>query len=321
MITRSNVARLALVAGLGMSLAGCDQYAMLKAKKSFKEANGLYQIQEYDRAAEAYEETLADAAALEAAPELKVAYFYLGNSYDNLYRPSRQGEPENDVLLDYAVENYELAAEQIDEPQLKRLSMEYLVAAYGPDKKNDPGQAEPIVRQMIELDPEEATNYFALAKLYEDSGQYDAAEEILTDARNIRPDDPAVYLQLAGYYNRNGEFEQTIEALQERANVEPDNPEAYYTIATYYWEKAFRDFRLNDDEKAQFVMDGIGEINRALELKDDYMEAMVYKGILLRMQANATTDQDAQDALIAEADDLRDRAEALRLERIAGVTE
>ena len=321
MITRSNVARLALVAGLGMSLAGCDQYAMLKAKKSFKEANGLYQIQEYDRAAEAYEETLADAAALEAAPELKVAYFYLGNSYDNLYRPSRQGEPENDVLLDYAVENYELAAEQIDEPQLKRLSMEYLVAAYGSDKKNDPGQAEPIVRQMIELDPEEATNYFALAKLYEDSGQYDAAEEILTDARNIRPDDPAVYLQLAGYYNRNGEFEQTIEALQERANIEPDNPEAYYTIATYYWEKAFRDFRLNDDEKAQFVMDGIGEINRALELKDDYMEAMVYKGILLRMQANATTDQDAQDALIAEADDLRDRAEALRLERIAGVTE
>jgi tetratricopeptide (TPR) repeat protein len=321
MITRSNVARLALVAGLGMSLAGCDQYAMLKAKKSFKEANGLYQIQEYDRAAEAYEETLADAAALEAAPELKVAYFYLGNSYDNLYRPSRQGEPENDVLLDYAVENYELAAEQIDEPQLKRLSMEYLVAAYGPDKKNDPGQAEPIVRQMIELDPEEATNYFALAKLYEDSGQYDAAEEILTDARNIRPDDPAVYLQLAGYYNRNGEFEQTIEALQERANVEPDNPEAYYTIATYYWEKAFRDFRLTDDEKGQYVLDGLEAVDKSLDLKDDYMEAMVYKNILLRMQANATTDQTEQDVLIAEADELRERAEELRLARAAGVTE
>ena len=321
MITLSNVARLAIVAGLGMSLAGCGQYAMLKARKSFKEANGWYQAQEYVRAVEAYEETLSDTVALEVAAELTVAYFYLGNSYDNLYRSNRRGEPENDAFLDKAIENYELAAERIDEPQLKRLSMEYLVAAYGPDKKNDPGQAEPIVRRMIELQPEEPTNYFALAKLYEDSGQYEEAEEILQNARGMRPDDPAVYLQLAGYYNRNGYFEETIAALEERANIEPNNPEAYYTIATYYWEKAFRDFRLNDDEKELYVSDGLEAIDKALDLKDDYMEAMVYKNILLRMQANATTDRAEQDALIAEADELRERAEELRLARIAGVTE
>ena len=112
MITRSNVARLAIVAGLGMSLAGCGQYAMLKARKSFKEANGWYQAQEYVRAVEAYEETLSDAVALEVAAELTVAYFYLGNSYDNLYRSNRRGEPENDAFLDKAIENYELAAER-----------------------------------------------------------------------------------------------------------------------------------------------------------------------------------------------------------------
>ena len=195
------------------------------------------------------------------------------------------------------------------------------MAAYGPDKKNDPGQAEPIVRRMIELQPEEPTNYFALAKLYEDSGQYEEAEEILQNARSMRPDDPAVYLQLAGYYNRNGYFEQTIAALEERANIEPNNPEAHYTIATYYWEKAFRDFRLNDDEKELYVSDGLEAIDKALDLKDDYMEAMVYKNILLRMQANATTDRAEQDALIAEADELRERAEELRLARIAGITE
>ena len=321
MNTRRNVARLVMVVGLGVSLAGCDQYAMLKARKTFREANGLYQIQEYARAAQAYEETVEDSGALEVAPELKVAYFYLANSYDNLYRPARRGETENDALLDKAVQNYALASEQIEEPQLKRLSMEYLVAAYGPDKKNDPGQAEPIVRRMIELEPEEPTNYFALAKLYEDSGQYEAAEEILLNARGVQPDDPAVYLQLAGYYNRLGDFEQTIEALGERARIEPDNPEAYYTIATYYWEKAFRDFNLTDEEKAVHVMGGLEAVDQALNLKDDYMEAMVYKNILLRMQANATTDQEEQAALIAEADELRDQAEELRLERAAGVTQ
>ena len=257
----------------------------------------------------------------EVAPELTVAYFYLGNSYDNMFRPGRRGEPENDALLEKAVENYAIAAERIQEPRMKRLSMEYLVATYGPDKLDDPGQAEPIVRNMIELSPEESTNYFALANIYENSGRYEEAEEILGNARNARPDDPAVYLQLAAFYNRQGDFEMTMEALRERAAREPNNPEAYYTIATYFWEKAFRDFRLTDDEKKQYVMDGLMAINQALDIKDDYMEAMVYKNILLRMQANTTTDQEEQDALIAEADELRDRAEELRKVSAAGITQ
>ena len=315
----TRMVQLVMIAGLGASLAGCNWYSMLNAKKSFKAANGLYQAQEYERAAHEYELTLADEGAFEQAPELVLAYFYLGNSYDNMYRSSRKGEPENDALLIKAVENYQLAADRIEDPRMRQLSMEYLVASYGIDKLNDPGQAEPIVRRMIELNPEETTNYFALAKLYEDSGLYDMAEETLVSARNMRPEDATVYLQLAGYYNRTGDFEQTMIALDERANREPDNPEAYYTISTYYWEKAFRDFNLTDEEKAQHVVDGLLAIDKALDLKDDYMEAMVYKNILLRMQANATRNQEEQDALIAEADALRDAADEIRKERAAGV--
>ena len=315
----TRIFQLVMIAGLSASLAGCNWYSMLNAKKSFKAANGLYQAQEYERAAHEYELTVADEGAFEQAPELVLAYFYLGNSYDNMYRSSRKGEPENDALLIKAVENYQLAADRIEDPRMRQLSMEYLVASYGIDKLNDPGQAEPIVRRMIELNPEETTNYFALAKLYEDSGLYDLAEDTLVSARNMRPEDAAVYLQLAGYYNRTGDFEQTMIALDERANREPDNPEAYYTISTYYLEKAFRDFNLTDEEKAQHVVDGLLAIDKALDLKDDYMEAMVYKNILLRMQANATPNIEEQDALIAEADALRDAADEIRKERAAGV--
>ena len=314
----TRMVQLVIIAGLGASLAGCNWYSMLNAKKSFKAANGLYQAQEYERAAEAYLETVANPGAFEQAPELVVAYFYLGNSYDNMYRPSRKGEEENDGFLTKAVEYYQLAADHIEDPRMKQLSMQYLVASYGIDKLNDPGQAEPIIRRMIEANPEETTNYFALARLYEDSGLYDMAEDTLTSAREMRPDDAAVYLQLAGYYNRQGDFEETMIALDERATREPNNPEAYYTISTYYWEKAFRDFNLSEEEKAQYVLDGLVAIDKALDLKDDYMEAMVYKNILLRMQANVTTNQEEQDALIAEADALRDAADEIRIERAAG---
>lgn len=307
MFTRLKVlAQVALVVGLGMSLIACSQFQNLKAKKLFKDANAQYARQDYRNAARIYEEALA------ADPTLTTAYFYLGNSYDNLFKPSRVGEAENDAYLDKAIENYKLASERETDPQLRQLSLEYLVAAYGPDKKNDPGQAEPIVKQMIELTPTEPANYFVLAKIYEDSGLYEEAESTLLRSKEVRPNDPAVYLQLAGYFNRQGDFDRTIEALTDRATIEPNNPEAYYTIATYFWEKAYRDFRLNDNEKRQYVMSGLEAVDKALAIKTDYSEAMVYKNILLRLQANVEKDPAKQKALIAEADELRDRAEELR---------
>ena len=46
-------------------------------------------------------------------------------------------------------------------------------------------------------------------------------------------------------------------------------------------------------------------------MNTDYIEALTYKNILLRMQANLTDDLDAREELIDEADVLRDRAEEL----------
>ena len=140
----------------------------------------------------------------------------------------------------------------------------------------------------------------------------------MLEVRNMRPEDPTVYLQLAGFYNRGGDFERTIEALQQRAGIEPDNPEAYYTISTYYWEKAFRDFRITQEEKADYIMAGLEAADQAIGLNDRYVDALVYKNILLRMQANMTEDLGEREALIAEADELRDRAQALQEEARGG---
>ena len=102
--------------------------------------------------------------------------------------------------------------------------MQYLVSAFGPDKANDPASSEPVLRQMILLDPENPDNYFALANLYEQSGLFEDAEAVMLEVRNLRPDDPIVYLQLAGFYNRSGEFELTIDALEQRARSTRSRP-------------------------------------------------------------------------------------------------
>jgi tetratricopeptide (TPR) repeat protein len=301
-----------LVAGLSLVVAGCGQIGSLQAKMAFKDANTMYAGQDYRAAAAKYEEAIA------ADPNLTAAYFFLGNSYDNLYRPARRGEAANDALLTKAVDNYKKAASSEQDPKIRQLALEYLVAAYGPDKLNDPSQQEPLVQEMIKLNPNEPTNYFALAKIYEDNGDYEAAEMTFLKAKEVRPQEPTVYTQLAGFYNRQGDFDKTIAALQERAQREPNNPEAHHLIATYYWDKVYRDFRLPDPEKRKYIEAGILSEDKAIELKNDYFEAITYKNLLLRLQANVEKDPARQQALLREADRLRDQAQELRKKQQAG---
>ena len=216
--------------------------------------------------------------------------------------------------MNKAVENYKLAGEKLTEDTVPKrsLALEFLVAAYGPDKLADPTQAEPVVKRMIELAPNEPTNYFQLAKIYEDSGEYQLAEETYLKGRDAKPNDPTVYMTVAGYYNRQGDFPKLVENLRKRIELEPTNPEAHYTLATYHWDKASRDFRLSDKDKLQLVLDGLEAVNKALEIKPDYVEAITYKGLLLRTQALVEKDPKKQQALIKEGTELGDKANAMR---------
>jgi tetratricopeptide (TPR) repeat protein len=297
---------------LAVSLSGCDRIAGIQARRAFKEANAMYQAQDYKGAAARYEETL------KLDPSMTTAYFFLGNSYDQQFKAIRKGEPENDSFLTRAIDNYKLAAEKEQQPAIRKLALQYLVAAYGPDKLNDPAQARPVLERMIQLDPSEVSSYFAISKIDEDSGEYDRAEAMLLKARELRPNDANVYMQLAGYYNRLGEFDKTIDALQQRAAKEPNNPEVYYTIASYYWDKSFRDFRLSDVQKRDYITKGLEADDQALKIKSDYVEAIVYKGLLLRLQANVEKDPAKQQALLKQAEALQEQAK--ELQKKAGAT-
>lgn len=311
MSKRSSAASVTLFIGLSVTLAGCGYLNEVRAMKAFKDGNKAYTASDWRAAVQEYEH------ARELNPENGAIYFYLGNSYDNLYRPARKGEPANDELLQKAVENYKIASEKLTEETVPKrsLALEFLVAAYGPDKLADPTAAEPVVKRMIELAPNEPTNYFQLAKIYEDSGEYQLAEETYLKGRDARPNDPTVYGTVAAYYNRQGDFEKLVENLKKRIELEPQNPEAHYTLATYYWDKASRDFRLSDAQKRELVLEGLAAVNKALEIKADYVEAMTYKGLLLRTQALVEKDPKKQQELIREGTALGDKANEMRKAR------
>jgi tetratricopeptide (TPR) repeat protein len=306
---------LAVLLGLTVAVSACGKYSFgaLSARKSIKEAHEAYKASRWKEAAEAYE------AAVTADPTLEGAHFFLANSYDNLYKPSRAGEQENDAYMQKAIEWYQKAAEKEPNPLYKQRAMQYLVAAYGPEKLNDPTKAEPIVKKMIEMDPNEYLNYIELSKIYENAGRYDEAEAQLVKAREVKPKQPEVYAALSAFYNRQGEFDKTVEALNTAADLQPENPQGYQLVAVFYWEKAFKDKRLTAAQAKEYIAKGIEATDKALKLNADYGDAMLYKNILLRLQANAEPDLKKRQILLDEADKLRNRAQELAKKKASGL--
>ena len=94
---------------LGAGAAGCGRYSIsnIRSLKAFQDANNLYKKAEYKAAIEKYEKSI------HFNPELGFAYFFLGNSYDNLYKPAKKGEPENDANLTKAADNYRIAIQKL----------------------------------------------------------------------------------------------------------------------------------------------------------------------------------------------------------------
>jgi tetratricopeptide (TPR) repeat protein len=304
----------AVVITVAIGAAGCGRYSVsaLKAQKAYKDANEKYKGSDWKEAAAKYE------YVLQQDPSRSEVYFFLANSYDNAYKPARAGEPENDALMQKAIENYQKAAKLDTNPEMKKLAMQYLAAAYGPEKLNDPTKAEPVVQEMIQLSPNDPGNYFALAKIYEDAGRYEEAEQALLKAREVAPTDVTVYVTMSGFYNRQGDFEKTMEALNKAADIKPDDPQGHQLVAVYYWEKAQKDPRLTPVQKKDYIMKGIAATDRALKLNPDYIEALTYKNILLRMQGNLETDMGKRQQLYKQADDLRNRAMELSKKKTAG---
>jgi tetratricopeptide (TPR) repeat protein len=307
MSTRLTIVRLVAVAGLSISLAACGK---LTAQKSFKDGINAYQQQNYREAIQEFEEAIQ--TEFEYRP---YAYFYLANAHDNAFKYTRKGQPENDRHLPEAEKYYRMAFDTIDPASregqgavFKKRSLEYLVGLYTEEKLNKPDQALQVGQQIVALDPKDVNNYFGMSRLYKEAGRMEEAEQMLMRAKEVAPNNVDVQLQLAGFYNSQGDFDKTMDAFEARIQLEPNNPEAYHTVAGYFEEKVRKDYTLKPATKADYIKRGLSASDKAISIKDDYVEAMVMKNLLLRQQALVEKDPAKQQALLKEATTLRDKA-------------
>jgi tetratricopeptide (TPR) repeat protein len=318
----SPAGRIALVAMLAAGAAGCGQVGSLKGKLAFREANGLYKAQNYEAAAKKYEEVLEVGCpgGVCDPEELAYSYFYVASSYDNDFRPAKKGDPANDAKLAKAVQYYEEAAQKVPDETYRKRALQYMVAVYGPEKLNDPSKAEPVIQRLIALDPGDPINYYQMSRIFEDAGDFARAEAELLKARDAKPNDPEVYGQLARFYDSRNQFDKQIEVMTIRTEKEPNSPEAHHRIAHAYWfkacvpvQKACAGIAAAPNLRAKYIQAGLVEANKALDLRDDYIDALVYKGLLLRSQAYIEPARGAE--LTKEAEQLLQKVKQIQERR------
>ena len=114
-------------------------------------------------------------------------------------------------------------------------------------------------------------------------------------------------------------FERRVSELEQTAAAQPADASVHHLVGSLYFEKT-RDQSLTADEKRAYIKRGLAAEDRVLAADPDYIEALVYKNLLLRTQATLETDTELQASLLHEADTLRNRALELQRARPASYT-
>lgn len=187
-------------------------------------------------------------------------------------------------------------------------------APQNPPRDRRPGEPAPETTRERELKDTvtrgvaKPAQFFELARLQEARGAMAEAETTLQSL----PLDRDVLMALSSLYNRTGQFDKAVAAIEEAAGMAPPDLKLYQLLAVFYWEKAVKDPSLSPAQKGAYIDSGIAATERALSYNADYVDALVYKNILLRQKATLESNPATRQALITEADALRNRAIELR---------
>ena len=175
------------------------------------------------------------------------------------------------------------------------------------------GGSEAELKKAIAAAPgASVTLYYELSRLQERRGANAEAEATLQAGRRAFPGHDGMLTQLTQFYLRTDSFDKAIAVLEDAAAADPSNPAGHHRVATFYEEKVRKSTDLSPTEKLTYIQAAIAAEDRALTHNPEYVDALIYKNILLRHQANLETDSSRRPQLLAEADALRNRAIELR---------
>ena len=159
-----------------------------------------------------------------------------------------------------------------------------------------------------------------MANLYEKFDKVDKAEETYKKVAEVNPNDAKACAALAGFYNKplwdaQSKFDDAIETLQRCATIDPNDPAGFYKVAVFFWDKAFRDPLITDKQKDEYADKGLESVDKALAIKPDYVDGLVYKGLLLRVKAQVTNNLRLRQQYLDQAQTMAKQAKELRAQQ------
>jgi tetratricopeptide (TPR) repeat protein len=331
MRTRYRSIVVAALLPLAVAFVGCD---LVKAKAAFKDGNRLYKEENYRRAIEEYER------AVQLKPDFAEAHFYLASSEQSLYRPGKEGE-ENKQRLEKAVEHYvrSLEVNKANTENLRQVRLNTLgalTAIYSEPPMQNYEKALGYAEQLVKDNPNDVKNLYAMANLYEKFGRVAEAEQTYQKVTEQNPKDAKACGALAAFYNkplwdeqgnvwvegqskgaRRAKFDLAVSTLERCADMDPNDPDGHYKLAMFYWDKAYRDPMIGDKEKDEYADKGIKAVDDSLQVKPDYWQAIVAKGLLFRVKAQVAKNPAERKKYLDQAILLQKQASDIRKEQQA----
>ena len=152
----------------------------------------------------------------------------------------------------------------------------------------------------------------------------------------------SILFQMAGTPYDPKKFEESKSYHQKHIELKPNDPEPYYWIGVIDWTLAFRangELRaaynrehvnkqvrdtdplppaLRNEYTGKFgplVEEGIADLQKAIQIRPDYDDAMAYLNLLYRRKADMVESADERAALLKQADDLVDKVKEIKQKR------
>lgn len=152
----------------------------------------------------------------------------------------------------------------------------------------------------------------------------------------------SIIFQMAGQPYDPKKFEESKSYHQKHIDLRPNDPEPYYWIGVIDWTLAFRangelraEYNRNNIKKqvkdtdplpasvradytAKFgamVEEGITDLQKAIQVRPDYDDAMAYLNLLYRRKADMVESADERASLQKQADDLIDKVKEIKQKR------
>jgi tetratricopeptide (TPR) repeat protein len=200
--------------------------------------------------------------------------------------------------------------------------------------------AAQFFEKAIELDPEFVDAQMYLATAYTSQfvpGSADPKSEMMAQKgidtfKKVvaHAKDPAspnamnAMLSVASLYYQLKKYDESKEWCNRVLKVNPQNADAYYRIAVIDYDDVFEktgvqgenvEF-MSPEERAAALEDieeGLASLNKALDIRPDYFDAMEYQNLLWREKAKFEKDEAAKAELIRQADLVSQKALQLRL--------